>query len=596
MNKKKAPYVMVAGRILHYVFKAAPFYLIADCIGMILSSSSFVLGTLSTQNMFESVTYAIQQGKITDSVIISVMLMTMILIFSELMNGICNFLAWPANFRIRAAFKERIHQKIAVIPAIDFENEATLNLIQKASQGAENGIDLYHSISTLLFFYGPYFIIMGIYLYNLRPILALCVFFLFIPMLISQILRKKIFSELIDKSAPLERKLKHYEKEIYHREYFKETRILGIYSFIKHKYNKTMEIFCDKRWKAVCKIQIIEIGLRSLTFLGYSGVLYLLISSLLQGYITVGAFAAIFSSTNILIAFMTDAVSNYWGGMLESYGSLSNFLHFLDMPNDTGRTDDINFKNGIEILGLSFKYPNSTQNSIENISLKINAGETIAFVGQNGAGKTTLVKIITGILSPSEGRVLADGVPITDYCKESRFKFISGVIQRFGKYKITLKQNILLSDYKKAFDEKKFQKSLEQADFDLTEKSVKLRDGVETILSREFGGIDLSGGEWQRVALARGLYKDSKLIVLDEPTSAIDPIEESLLYEKFRELARNKIAILVTHRLGSTKIADRIVVLDKGKIIEIGTHEQLMDAKGKYFDMFSSQAKWYVSS
>lgn len=596
MNKKKAPYVMVAGRILHYVFKAAPFYLIADCIGMILSSSSFVLGTLSTQNMFESVTYAIQQGKITDSVIISVMLMTMVLIFSELMNGICNFLAWPANFRIRAAFKERIHRKIAVIPAIDFENEATLNLIQKASQGAENGIDLYHSISTLLFFYGPYFIIMGIYLYNLRPILALCVFFLFIPMLISQILRKKIFSELIDESAPLERKLKHYEKEIYHREYFKETRILGIYSFIKHKYNKTMEIFCDKRWKAVCKIQIIEIGLRSLTFLGYSGVLYLLISSLLQGYITVGAFAAIFSSTNILIAFMTDAVSNYWGGMLESYGSLSNFLHFLDMPNDTGRTDDINFKNGIEISGLSFKYPNSTQNSIENISLKINAGETIAFVGQNGAGKTTLVKIITGILSPSEGRVLADGVPITDYCKESRFKFISGVIQRFGKYKITLKQNVLLSDCKNSFDEKKFQKSLEQADFDLTEKNARLKDGVETILSREFGGIDLSGGEWQRVALARGLYKDSKLIVLDEPTSAIDPIEESLLYEKFRELARNKIAILVTHRLGSTKIADKIVVLDKGRIIEIGTHEQLMDAKGMYFDMFSSQAKWYVSS
>ncbi len=595
MTEKKTPYIIVAGRILYYAFKAAPFYLMADCLGMLISSSSFVLGTLATQNMFETVTYAVQQG-IAGDVIMSVMLMTAVLIFNELMNGICNFLAWPANLRIRGAFMERIHQKISALPAIHFENEKTLNLIQKASQGAENGIDLYHSVSTLIFFYGPYFVIMGIYLYYLRPILAFCVFFLFIPMLVSQILRERIFSELIDESVSLERKLKYYEKEIYHREYFKETRILGIYSFIKHKYNKTMELFCDKRWKATRKIQIIEIGLRSLTFFGYSGVLYLLISSLLQDYITVGAFAAIFSSTNILIAFMTDAVSNYWGKMLESYGSLRNFIYFLDIPEDTGRTDDISFKNGIEISGLSFRYPNALQNSLESISLKINSGETIAFVGQNGAGKTTLVRIITGILSPSEGKVLADGIPITDYCKKSRFKFISGVIQRFGKYKMTLKQNVLLSDWERTFDEEKMYKSLEQSDFELKQKSLKLKDGVETILSREFGGIDLSGGEWQRVALARGLYKDSKLIVLDEPTSAIDPIEESLLYEKFRELSRNKIAVLVTHRLGSAKIADRIVVLDKGRIIEIGTHKELMDAKGMYFEMFSSQAKWYVSS
>ncbi len=594
MSKKKMSYILIAGKILFYAFKAAPIYLIADCIGMLLSSSSFVLGTLATQNMFEAVTSAVQQGKIENNVIWAAILMTAVLIFNELMNGICNFLAWPANLRIRGAFRERIHQKISMIPAIDFENEAILNVIQKASQGAENGISLYHSVSTLLFFYGPYFIVMGIYLYNLRPLLALCIFFLFIPMLISQILREKIFSILIDKSVPLERRLNYYEKEIYQREYFKETRTLGIYSFIKHKYNETMELYFDKRWKAVHKIQLLEIGLRSFTLLGYGGVLYLLITSLLQGYITIGAFAAIFASINTLIAFMNDAVSNYWGKMLENYGSLRNFLYFLDLPEDKGYVNDINFKNGIEVCEVSFRYPNATQDSLENISLQIKNGETIAFVGQNGAGKTTLVRIVSGILSPSKGKVNVDGISITDYCIKARFQYISGVIQRFGKYKMTLKQNVVLSDCESNFDMAKLHKSLEQSDFNLIEKNEKLDKGIETILSREFGGVDLSGGEWQRVALARGLYKNSNLIVLDEPTSAIDPIEESLLYKKFRELARNKIAILVTHRLASAKIADRIVVLENGRIVEIGTHIQLMAKKGKYFEMFSSQAKWYI--
>jgi len=167
----------------------------------------------------------------------------------------------------------------------------------------------------------------------------------------------------------------------------------------------------------------------------------------------------------------------------------------------------------------------------------------------------------------------------------------SGVFQKFQRYQFTLSDNISIADTSAAPDTVKIDSVIEKSDIDVGDN---YPDGINTMLSREFDGIDLSGGQWQRVALARGLYKDCRLIVLDEPTSAIDPIEETRLYRKFKEIAVGKTAIIVTHRLASTKIADRIVVMRDGRIDEIGTHEALMDAGGHYSVMYNSQAKWYA--
>lgn len=163
---------------------------------------------------------------------------------------------------------------------------------------------------------------------------------------------------------------------------------------------------------------------------------------------------------------------------------------------------------------------------------------------------------------------------------------------------MTLGENISISSNKERFfkDNKdikeKLQLAVEKSDLEINEE--KFNKGFDTMLSREFDGIDLSGGQWQRIAIARGFYKDHNMIVLDEPTAAIDPVEETKIYNKFAEMSKGKTAIIVTHRLGSAKIADRIVVMDKGKIIEIGTHEELINSKGKYSEMYVFQSKWYM--
>jgi len=227
--------------------------------------------------------------------------------------------------------------------------------------------------------------------------------------------------------------------------------------------------------------------------------------------------------------------------------------------------------------------------------LQVKAGETIAIVGENGAGKTTLVKLMTGIYLPAEGDVKIGGIDTSKISPQFLYSGISGVFQKYQRYKITLEENITISSMEYKENEKlkvDLERAISKSDLIIDEE--KFPKGYETMLSREFDGVDLSGGQWQRIAIARGFYRGHNMIVLDEPTAAIDPVEETKIYRKFAEMSKGKTSIIVTHRLGSAKIANRIIVMDNGKISEIGTHEELMEKKGKYAQMYEAQSKWYA--
>jgi ATP-binding cassette subfamily B protein len=260
----------------------------------------------------------------------------------------------------------------------------------------------------------------------------------------------------------------------------------------------------------------------------------------------------------------------------------------MDLPERGGTAQAADSARGIVMENVSFTYPNATSPSVDNVSLAIKPGETIAVVGENGAGKSTLVRLLIGMYKPSAGRVLVRGVDTLTADAASLFTGLSGVFQKYMRYLITLGENVTISQMGKT---DAVETALSDAGVAVDKETFP--DGLDTMLSREFDGVDLSGGQWQRIAIARGLYRAHELVVLDEPTAAIDPLEESRVYKQFMEISRDKTAIIVTHRLGSVKAADRVVVMDKGKIIAAAPHVELLKSCALYSEMYNAQAMWY---
>ena len=244
----------------------------------------------------------------------------------------------------------------------------------------------------------------------------------------------------------------------------------------------------------------------------------------------------------------------------------------------------------IEIKNLSFKYKGSEKYIFKDFSLKINKYQKIALVGINGAGKTTLAKLLVGLYMPTEGEILINKHNLKDFNIEDYYNYVSIINQDVFPLAFTIKNNIVCSY---PYDEERFKKCIKNAGLD--EKINSLKDKENTFLTQNFdkNGINLSGGEIQKMLLARALYKKSSFLILDEPTAALDPLAEKNLYEKYNELTKNQTSIFISHRLSSTRFCDEIYYIEDGKIIEKGNHDELMALKGKYFEIFNIQAKYY---
>jgi ATP-binding cassette subfamily B protein len=575
--------------ILSMAFKASPVYLIVDNLMAIVNGVSFGLITLAFQHFFDNVTHNIGANVGLNGVMFSLVSLVLIIIFAQVINGLNIFMGNSYFKKVNGYLYERINIKSSKIEPIMFEDVKKLDDINKATMGASNSLGLLFTITSLFSYYLPYFIFMFSYLFLLTPVLSCTLIIVFIPLFLSQVVRSKIYAELEDEVAPIRRKNEYYKTYLGN----KETRILGAYSFFKSLLQDSLKLMNKKVWEKEKKLGAIEVCLQMLTLLGYLVIIFMLIKFVMSKKISIGAFAAVFASIDNMFNTMREIVCRHIGGLTKNLGTINNFLRFLSLPESEGDEGIMDVSKGIQINNVVFKYPYTNKNAIDNISLNIKDGETIAIVGENGSGKTTLVKLLIGLYKPDEGDVFIGGLNTKKYKNKSLLKNTSAVFQNFQKYKMTLRENVEISDLNKEnISDREFEKALSDSGLVINERS--FNDGYDTMLAREFDGVELSGGQWQRIAIARAMYRKSNIIVLDEPTAAIDPIEESNLYKKFIELAKGKMAIIVTHRLASAKIADTILVVDQGKIVESGTHDELFNRKeSKYSKMYISQMKWY---
>lgn len=311
---------------------------------------------------------------------------------------------------------------------------------------------------------------------------------------------------------------------------------------------------------------------------------------MLRGFLVVGQFAACLSAFATLqneLMKLGDKIKEF----ANHYHFVEEYYDFFQIETEKDGVEEYQpFQEEITLRNVHFCYHGADRDALNGVDLSIKKGEHVVIVGVNGSGKTTLSKVLSGVYRASSGTVCYDGQDVEHLRKESLYRDISIVPQDFVHYHFTLGENIFISDLKYREDEKRMADTIDAVEM---QELVQGIGGLDSQIGREFGGRELSGGEWQKIALARGLFRDSRLIILDEPTSALDPLAEYDILTRFLDLIQGKTSVIISHRVGICRSADKIVVMKDGRAVECGTHEQLCRAGGEYSRIWREQAKWY---
>ena len=393
-----------------------------------------------------------------------------------------------------------------------------------------------------------------------------------------------------------ERRYSYYsDGMLTNREAIEERTLFGYTDKIVKHYQKDFNISAKIELRVLLKTIItMKATNLSLVIIMFSTA-FSLIDSFVVGKISAGMFTgiitALFEMSEILGWQLQTAVKN----ISEAREYMEDLTKLLAFENVEGAIDllcdkEFEFKK-LEFKNVRFKYPKQNEYILDNISFKIEHGKHYAFVGSNGVGKTTITKLLTRLYEEYEGEILINDRELHTYSMPEIKALFSVVYQDFARYQITLEENIFLGNIKTKENQDIEKVALKAGLKDTIEK---LPYGIKTFLGKiNENGVDISGGQWQKVAIARSLLSTAPIKILDEPTSALDPIAENQIYQDFENLMKDKTTVFISHRLGSTKLADEILVIDKGKIAERGNHSELMKLNGIYAKMFEVQRSWY---
>lgn len=399
-----------------------------------------------------------------------------------------------------------------------------------------------------------------------------------------------------NKMTDLNQKLGHVEELPDDFAAAKDIRIYSMASWLRECYRDLSEQRAKWDRTTVKKSFLSRIADLVVILIRDGGAYALLIHMFYNGKIGIDEFVLYFAAISSFASWV-GGITSCWNKANTVSLKLCDFRDFVDYPEYDGSgiakaADHMNTVPEIEFKNVSFRYDGAEQDTIHDLSLKIKSGEKLALVGLNGAGKTTLVKLLCGLYRPTSGEIFFNSIPLSDFKREDYYKLISPVFQEIRTAFFSLAETVSGKSTAET-DLEKAETCMRQAG--LGAKIDALPDGIHTKLNKKVheNGTELSGGEAQKLMLARALYKDAPLLILDEPTAALDPIAESKIYNEFNVMAKNKTSLFISHRLASTSFCDRIILLENGNITEEGTHQELMGANGTYKGLFDIQSCWY---
>ena len=598
--------------IIGIVWKASPSMLIAMCVLCVLDGVIPVVGAYISRDLLNGVADLIASGAVkgadviadifdTLSPLIMLFVIQIVYLFLKRVLGKVNTCVTAiAGELVVNYIRLKIMSKSKEVDQRSFDDPAFYERLENATR--EAGMRPLHILSATFkvisgFISAASFVVV---LATLSPIAPIVIILASIPgAVVNYYYRNRNFKYLRRHSKE-RREMNYYSSLVTNKDMVKEIKVLGLSDTLEGKSKKSFSKYYSGLKRIILRECIMQV-IVSLVYVLASGLLFVFVAynvvfdggeigdwSLYTGALT--------SITTYVGTIVTSTATIYEGTLF-----IENMLDFMKeevtvVPTlAEPRIPKRNTNHTIEFKNVGFKYPGCERFVIKNINLTLQTDESVVLVGLNGAGKSTLLKLLMRLYDPTDGVITLDGYDIREYDVCALYDMYGIIFQDFGKYADTVSENIRFGDVRREVDEEKIKKSAADANAD--EFINALPEGFDTPLTRMFeeGGIELSGGQWQKISIARAFYKNSDILIMDEPTASLDPLAEQDVFNRFAELSQGKISVFVSHRLGSAVTAGKIVVLDGGEIKEMGTHEELMSLGGIYTHLFTTQRDRYLT-
>jgi ATP-binding cassette subfamily B protein len=489
----------------------------------------------------------------------------------------------------------RIMRHAATLDLDQFEDSVFYDKLERARQQTVGRTVLLSQVmSQVQDFISMAFLITGLIAFN--PWLILLLLIAIIPAFLGESYFNSQNYALTRSQTPERRELDYVRYLGASDETAKEVKIFGLADFVINRFKTLSDKFYSDNSKLAVRRSVWGTFFSILGSIGYYAAYGFIVYQTINGKTSVGSLMFLAGSFRQLSTLMESMLSRF---TTVSQGAiyLNDFLEFFEIkPKITVATNPLPFPNpikqGFTFENVGFQYHNSEIWANRHLSFILRPGEKLALVGENGAGKTTLVKLLARLYDPTEGRILLDGIDLKAYAIEDLRLNLGIIFQDYLRYQMTLSQNIAVGNIREIDNKALIRKAAQESLADSLAE--KLPNKYEQWLGRRFNnGVELSGGEWQKVALARAYMKDAQVLILDEPTAALDARAEYEVFQRFAELTKGKSAVLISHRFSTARLADRILVLEKGTVLEIGTHQELLDKNGRYAELFNLQAMGY---
>jgi len=489
----------------------------------------------------------------------------------------------------------RIMRHAATLDLDQFEDSVFYDKLERARQQTlGRTIMLSQVMSQVQDVISMAFLIAGLIAFN--PWLILLLLIAIIPSFLGESYFNSQNYALTRSQTPERRELDYLRYLGASDETAKEVKIFGLSDFVINRFKTLSDKFYADNSKLAVKRSGWGTFFSVLGSIGYYVAYGYIIYQTINGMITIGSLTFLAGSFRQLSTLMESMLTRF---TTVSQGAiyLNDFLEFFEIkpkisPADKPLPFPKPIKQGFTFENVGFQYRGATTWANRNLNFTLAPGEKLALVGENGAGKTTLVKLLARLYDPTEGRILLDGIDLKEYAIEDLRLNLGIIFQDYLRYQMTLSQNIAVGNISEVENETLIKNAARNSLADVLAE--KFPDRYQQSLGRRFNdGVELSGGEWQKVALARAYMKDAQVLILDEPTAALDARAEYEVFQRFAELTKGKSAVLISHRFSTARLADRILVLDKGALLEAGTHKELLAKNGRYAELFNLQAKGY---